>query len=89
MFYIFFWCQTVGGIFVTGFDKKRILYVQLQIFRNTDLNIKCCVSRECTELLPCNSPPFYSYTFGVMFNGLLAELPAILDSFLPVPQVIT
>ena len=53
------------------------------------LNIKCCVSRECIELLPCNSPPFYSYTFGVLFNGLLAELPAILDSFLPVPQVIT
>ena len=28
-------------------------------------------------------------SFGVLFNGLLAELPAILDSFLPVPQVIT
>ena len=26
---------------------------------------------------------------GVLFNGLPAELPAILDSFLPVPQVIT
>ena len=26
---------------------------------------------------------------GVLFNGLLAELPAILDSFSPVPQVIT
>ena len=28
-------------------------------------------------------------SFGVLFNGLLAELPTILDSFLPVPQVIT
>ena len=28
-------------------------------------------------------------SFGVLFSGLLAELPAILDSFLPVPQVIT
>ena len=28
-------------------------------------------------------------SFGVQFNGLLAELPTILDSFLPVPQVIT
>ena len=27
-------------------------------------------------------------SFGVLFNGLLAELPATLDSFLPVPQVI-
>ena len=27
---------------------------------------------------------------GVLFNGLLAELPAVLDSFFsPVPQVIT
>ena len=28
-------------------------------------------------------------SIGVLFNGLLAELPAILDSFSPVPQVIT
>ena len=28
-------------------------------------------------------------SFSVLLNGLLAELPAILDSFLPVPQVIT
>ena len=28
-------------------------------------------------------------SFGVLFNGLLAELLTILDSFLPVPQVIT
>ena len=28
-------------------------------------------------------------SFGVQLNGLLAELPAILDSFLPVPQVIS
>ena len=26
---------------------------------------------------------------GVLFNGLIAELPTILDSFLPTPQVIT
>ena len=26
---------------------------------------------------------------GILFNGLLAELPGILDSFSPVPQVIT
>ena len=26
---------------------------------------------------------------GALFNGLLAELPAFLDSFSPVPQVIT
>ena len=28
-------------------------------------------------------------SFGVLFNGFLAELPAFLDGFLPVPQVIT
>ena len=32
---------------------------------------------------------FSIYKVGVFFNGLLAELPAILDSFSPVPQVIT
>ena len=40
------------------------------------INIKCCLSQECIELLPRNySPPIYSYTFGVLFNSLLAELP--------------
>ena len=44
-------------------------------------------------MVPCtrNSPPIYSYTrAGAFFNGLLAdnELPAFLDSFLSVPQVI-
>ena len=29
------------------------------------------------------------YSFSVLFNGLLAELPTILESFLPVLQVIT
>ena len=31
--------------------------------------------------LPCKSPPIYSNLFGILFIGLLAELPAILDSF--------
>ena len=31
----------------------------------------------------------YGNSFGVQFNGLLAELPTILDSFLSVSQVIT
>ena len=29
----------------------------------------------------CNSPPIYGNSVGVSFNGLLAELPSILDSF--------
>ena len=28
-----------------------------------------------------NSPSIDSYTVGILFNGLLAELPTILDSF--------
>ena len=30
-----------------------------------------------------------NYSVGVLFNGLLDELPAILDTILPLPQVIT
>ena len=36
-----------------------------------------------------SSTQFSSNSFGVLFNGLLAKLPTILDSFLPIPQVIT
>ena len=32
-------------------------------------------------LLLCNSPQICSYTIDVLFTGLLAELPTILDSF--------
>ena len=32
-------------------------------------------------LLLCSSPQIYIYTIDVLFNGLLAELPTILDSF--------
>ena len=39
-----------------------------------------CIS-ECTEVLPCNSPPIYSYARYILFIGLLADLPAILDRF--------
>ena len=28
-----------------------------------------------------NSPSIYSYTIGVLFNGMLTELPAILEFF--------
>ena len=33
------------------------------------------------ELLPCNSTVIQGKLFGVLSNGLLAELPIILDSF--------
>ena len=40
--------------------------------------------------LLCNSPTIYSYqgnSIGVLSSGLLAKLPATLDSFLPMIQV--
>ena len=43
-------------------------------------------------LLVCNSPQICSYRIhnskGLLLNGLLGELPIILDSFSTVPQVI-
>ena len=50
------------------------------------LQLHACVSQEFMARLLCNSPQICSYTMDVLFNGLLAELPAIV---LPIPQVIT
>ena len=48
---------------------------------------KYCASQQCIMFCLHNFPPICSYiryvsnSTGVLFNGLLAELPAILDSF--------
>ena len=41
--------------------------------------------------LLCSSPTTYKVhdSIGVVFDGLSAELATILDSFLPIPQLIT
>ena len=37
----------------------------------------------------CHSIVIQGNPIGVVSSGLLAELPAILDSFLPIPQVVS
>ena len=51
------------------------------IVRNLVLNIKHSASRECMVPRLCNFPSIYGNLVGALFNGLLAELFADLDSF--------
>ena len=73
---------------------KCALFAQLQIFRNS-------YHFEILKAVYLQNAWWVFYTIlrqsiviqgnsiGVLSSGLLAELPAILDSFLPIPQVIS
>ena len=78
----FFYCTYVT-VYVTGF-AKRVLYTQLFNIEKSRFKILNTVYLENAWCLVyailCQSIVIQANSVCVLFNGLLAELPAILDN---------
>ena len=80
-------------VYVTRFVKRDLIHTIMNT-EKSNFKILITVYFENAWCLVCKilhqSIVIQSNSVGALFDGLLAELPAILDSFFsPVPQVIT
>ena len=77
-------CMCVACVYVTGFAKRGLIraFINTEIFRfeiliAVYLENACCLVYQLLH----QSIVIQGNSAGALFDGLLAELPAILDSF--------
>ena len=77
---------------MTGFAKKDLMCTIINIWKNHfEILISVYLENACCLVYAIlhQSIVIQDNSVCVLFNGLLAELFAIFDNFLPVPQAIT